>query len=120
MTATATDIDFDSLAAIRDAYVRGVLPGMLDLTTAGRACGMGRATVYKAAAEGALPFRVIRAGRHQMKVPSADVLRVLGIDVDAPPRAEVPDDAHETAERRRHDAEETGRGPSPPTPAGVA
>ena len=50
-----------------------------DVVTAGRAHGLGAGLSYQLAAAGAFPCRVIRAGR-KLRVPTADLLRSLGID----------------------------------------
>jgi predicted DNA-binding transcriptional regulator AlpA len=59
-----------------------------DLPFAGAAFGMGEASAYKAVADGTFPVPVIRAGRN-IRVPSAEVLRVLGRE-KLPPESETP------------------------------
>jgi hypothetical protein len=61
------------------------LPPTLDVETAGRILGIGRALAYRLVQRGEFPCRVIRAGKRYL-VPRADLLRVLGItDHEAPP-----------------------------------
>lgn len=65
------------------------LPVVIDMTTAARALGLGRSTAYELARRGQFPCRVLRIGS-SYRVPTADLLRVLGIDLGeqpAPPPA---------------------------------
>lgn len=65
------------------------LPVVIDITTAARALGLGRSTAYELARRGEFPCRVLRIGS-SYRVPTADLLRVLGIDLGeqpAPPPA---------------------------------
>jgi len=66
------------------------LPVVVDVTTAARALGLGRSTGYELARCGEFPCRVLRVGR-SYRVPTADLLRVLGITPgqrdQAPPAA---------------------------------
>lgn len=57
------------------------LPVTVDLVTAGRAFGIGRSGSYDLAARGEFPCRIVRAGR-ALRVPRAELLRVLGIADD--------------------------------------
>ena len=62
---------------------------VIDITTAARALGLGRSTAYELARRGEFPCRVLRIGS-SYRVPTADLLRVLGIDLGeqpAPPPA---------------------------------
>jgi hypothetical protein len=63
------------------------LPPTIDVETAGRILGIGRALAYRLARQGEFPCRVLRAGRRYL-VPRAELLRILGIGEDG--RA-VPD-----------------------------
>lgn len=49
-----------------------------DLVTAGSVLGIGRNRSYELAAAGEFPCRVIRAGSRYV-IPTADLLRVLGL-----------------------------------------
>lgn len=66
------------------------LPVVVDVTTAARALGLGRSTGYELARRGEFPCRVLRMGS-SYRVPTADLLRVLGITPQqqdqAPPAA---------------------------------
>lgn len=55
------------------------LPPMIDLVTAARYLGIGRTTAYTLAAKNALPVPVVRIGT-ALRVPTAPLLKVLGID----------------------------------------
>lgn len=55
------------------------LPLSIDLRTAARAFGVCPATAYKLVHLGHFPCPVIRLGR-QYRIPTAHVLRALGID----------------------------------------
>jgi excisionase family DNA binding protein len=56
------------------------LPVVVDVTTAARALGLGRSTAYELARRGEFPCRVIRVGS-SYRIPTADLLRVLGIEL---------------------------------------
>ena len=58
------------------------LPVAVDVGTAARALGIGRSTGYELARRGEFPCRVLRVGG-SYRVPTADLLRVLGIDLRA-------------------------------------
>lgn len=66
------------------------LPVVVDVTTAARALGLSRSTGYELARRGEFPCRVLRMGS-SYRVPTADLLRVLGITPgqrdQAPPAA---------------------------------
>jgi hypothetical protein len=62
------------------------LPATVDLTTAARALGCGRSLAYDLARRGQFPCRILRLGRRCL-VPTADLLRTLGIEPDSPPTA---------------------------------
>jgi excisionase family DNA binding protein len=59
------------------------LPAVVDVTTAARALGLGRSTAYDLARRGEFPCRVLHIGS-SYRVPTADLLRVLGIEPDQP------------------------------------
>ncbi len=66
----------------REGLTRGellALPAVVDVTTAARALGLGRSTAYELARRDEFPCRVIRVGS-SYRIPTADLLRVLGID----------------------------------------
>jgi hypothetical protein len=56
------------------------LPAALDLRTAARALGIGRTLAYELARTGQFPCTVLRVGSHY-RVPTAALLRALGVDV---------------------------------------
>ncbi|MQA04286.1 MAG: integrase [Streptosporangiales bacterium] len=65
------------------------LPVTVDIGTAARALGLGRSTGYELARCGEFPCRVLRI-RSSYRVPTADLLRVLGVDPgDAPDAREI-------------------------------
>lgn len=55
------------------------LPVTVDVGTAARALGLGRSTAYELARCGEFPYRVLRI-RSTYRVPTAELLRVLGIE----------------------------------------
>lgn len=57
------------------------LPVAVDLMTAAAALGLGRTKAYELARSGEFPCRLLRLGG-TYRVPTADLLRVLGIDGD--------------------------------------
>lgn len=60
------------------------LPVSVDLTTAGRAFGLGRTKAFELAKAGNFPCRVLRVGV-KYRVPRSEILRALGIGADAEP-----------------------------------
>jgi predicted DNA-binding transcriptional regulator AlpA len=56
------------------------LPLMVDVSTAARALGLSRSTGYELARCGEFPCRVLHVGS-SYRVPTAELLRVLGIDL---------------------------------------
>lgn len=54
------------------------LPVVVDLGTAARALGLGRSTAYELARGGQFPCRILRI-RRSYRVPTAELLKVLGI-----------------------------------------
>ncbi|MFE0778645.1 helix-turn-helix domain-containing protein [Streptomyces sp. NPDC058861] len=55
------------------------LPLVIDLRTAARALGLCPATAYKLIHQGGFPCRFLRLG-WQYRIPTADLLRALGIE----------------------------------------
>ena len=55
------------------------LPVTVDVPTAALALGLGRSTAYDLARRGKFPCRILRIGS-SYRVPTADLLRVLGIE----------------------------------------
>jgi hypothetical protein len=58
------------------------LPVSVDLMTAAAALGLGRTKAYELARRGEFPCRLLRVGGTYL-VPTAGLLRVLGVDRDA-------------------------------------
>lgn len=58
------------------------LPASVDLTTAGRAFGLGRTRTYELVKSGEFPVRVVKLG-NKYRVPTAELLTALGIDPTA-------------------------------------
>ncbi|MEV4454299.1 helix-turn-helix domain-containing protein [Microbispora sp. NPDC049633] len=58
------------------------LPAVVPLLTAARALGLSRNTAYRLVERGEFPCRVIQAGE-TYRVPTSDILRVLGLVPDA-------------------------------------
>jgi len=56
------------------------LPLMVDVSTAARALGLSRSTGYELARRGEFPCRVLHVSS-SYRVPTAELLRVLGIDL---------------------------------------
>jgi hypothetical protein len=56
------------------------LPLIVDVSTAARALGLSRSTGYELARRGDFPCRVLHIGS-SYRVPTAELLRVLGIDL---------------------------------------
>jgi hypothetical protein len=71
------------------------LPPTVDLVTAARALGCGRTLAYTLAQEGRFPCRLLRLGNRYL-VPTADLLRVLGV----PPVPDQPAAEHAVAPAR--------------------
>lgn len=64
------------------------LPPALDLVTAAKALGIGRTTAYSLARRDEFPCRLIKVGS-QYKVPTAELLRLLGLAPEASAGAEA-------------------------------
>ena len=62
------------------------LPVTVDIGTAARALGLGRSTGYELARRDEFPCRVLHVGG-SYRVPTAELLRVLGIEPDERPAA---------------------------------
>ena len=62
------------------------MPVMVDIGTAARALGLGRSTGYELARRGEFPCRVLHVG-NSYRVPTAELLRVLGIELGEVRRA---------------------------------
>jgi excisionase family DNA binding protein len=72
----------DATTPDRDGMTRAevlALPAVVDITTAARVLGLGRSTAYDLARRGEFPCRILRLGS-SYRVPTAELLRVLGID----------------------------------------
>jgi hypothetical protein len=67
----------------------GGLPAVLDVPSAGRLLGIGRTRAYRLAAAGEFPCRVLRVGG-TWRVPTADLLVVLGLPVAVSPEPWPP------------------------------
>ena len=73
----------------RDGLTRAellALPVTVDVPTAARALGLGRSTAYELARRDEFPCRVLRIGS-SYRVPTADLMRVLGIEPPTPEEA---------------------------------
>jgi hypothetical protein len=68
------------------------LPATVNLTTAARALGCGRSLAYELARRDQFPCRVLRLGTRYL-VPTADLLRILGLSTDNADHADKPDAA---------------------------
>jgi hypothetical protein len=74
------------------------LPAVIDLDTANRALALGRSTGYALAKRGQYPVQVLRFG-NAYRVPTADLLRVLGMS--APEISEEREQESPTADAHR-------------------
>lgn len=66
------------------------LPSVVNLTTAARALGIGRTKAYQLAKCDEFPCRIMRVGKGY-HVPTADLLRLLGITFIPQPRRAAED-----------------------------
>jgi excisionase family DNA binding protein len=85
----------DDRSLDRDGMTRAellALPAVVDITTAARALGLGRSTAYELARRDELPCRVLRIGS-SYRIPTADLLRILGIEPPIPEHQPVPPSA---------------------------
>jgi predicted DNA-binding transcriptional regulator AlpA len=62
------------------------LPAVVDVATAARALSLGRSTAYELARRDEFPCRVLRIGS-SYRIPTADLLQVLGIDPASKPES---------------------------------
>jgi excisionase family DNA binding protein len=98
----------------RDAMTRAellALPAVISITTAARALGLGRSTAYDLARRGSFPCRILHIGS-SYRVPTAELLRVLGIDP-----AEQASDRHLTSGARSRRLPGLESGPNDPAPS---
>jgi excisionase family DNA binding protein len=66
------------------------LPVVVDVPTAARALGLGRSTAYELARRGEFPCPILRVGS-SYRVPTAGLLRILGVEPPTAPDAlDVP------------------------------
>jgi predicted DNA-binding transcriptional regulator AlpA len=63
------------------------LPPVLDVPTAGRLLGLGRSAAYDLIGAGRWPTPVLRLGR-RLRIPTAPLLALLGLDAVRPSRAD--------------------------------
>lgn len=56
------------------------LPATVNVTTAGRALGIGRDKAYELIKKGAFPVRTLSLG-DTVRIPTAELWRILGVDV---------------------------------------
>lgn len=77
-TMTGDDIGHQDGAGLTRAELLA-LPVTVDVGTAARALGLGRSTAYELARCGEFPCRVLRI-RSTYRVPTAELLKVLGIE----------------------------------------
>ncbi|MDQ3763036.1 MAG: DNA-binding protein [Actinomycetota bacterium] len=71
------------------------LPTVVDLMTAARALGIGRTKAYQLAASGQFPVRIIRVDT-AYHVPTAELLKVLGVAPVALSKGTAEDESPET------------------------
>jgi hypothetical protein len=71
------------------------LPTIVDLMTAARALGIGRTKAYQLAHADQFPCRIIRVGTNY-HVPTADLLRLLGVTPVPLPRTTTENCGTET------------------------
>jgi excisionase family DNA binding protein len=80
------------------------LPLSVDLRTAARALGVCSQTAYRLIHRGSFPCRVIRLG-HQYRIPTASLMRALGVE-NLPVHAADVEAGAETSALIRHTAYE--------------
>jgi predicted DNA-binding transcriptional regulator AlpA len=68
-------------ATILSAEEIQALPPVLDVPTAGRLLGLGRAASYELVRRGEFPSPVLHLGK-QLRVPTAPLLRLLGLLIE--------------------------------------
>ena len=91
------------------------LPVTVDIPTAARALGLGRSTAYELARRGKFPCRILRAGS-SYRVPTADLLRILGIEPPIPATNPTAPPTH----RHHRSAGSRSRAHAPPGPPPAA
>lgn len=74
-----------------DAEALHQLPAVVNLVTAARALGVGRTVAYELVRAGTWPTPVLRLG-HQIKIPTAALLALLGLSPSAEARADPAGD----------------------------
>lgn len=79
MTTTLAGMPSDALSRADLMALPAAIPLWPD---AGRALNLGRSTTYELAQRGEFPVRLLRLG-NQYRVPTADLLRYLGLADDA-------------------------------------
>jgi hypothetical protein len=72
------------------------LPTVVDLMTAARALGIGRTKAYQMAHADQFPVRIIRVGTNY-HIPTADLLRLLGVTPVPLPRGTTENREIETS-----------------------
>jgi len=82
-TSASTAVGQNGGMPLRDLFA---LPATVNLATAARALGCGRSLAYELARQGQFPCRVLRVGNRYL-VPTAELLRLLGVDPPGPPPA---------------------------------
>jgi hypothetical protein len=73
------------------------LPTVVDLMTAARALGIGRTKAYQLAHADQFPCRIIRVGTNY-NIPTADLLRLLGVTPVPLPRTTTENCNTETSD----------------------
>jgi len=74
------------------------LPAVVDLRTAAQALGLGRTLAYQLARRGEFPCRILRAGT-AYRVPTAELLRALGLSTAAASTSAVDSSAQQRPAR---------------------
>lgn len=72
----------ESIGPERDGMTQAellALPAVVSITTAAQALGLGRSTAYELARRDEFPCRILHIGS-SYRVPTAELLRILGID----------------------------------------
>ena len=75
MTMTATEVR--------------ALPAVVDVVTAAEVLGIGRTVAYELVRTSRFPTPVVRVG-HQIKIPTAYLIELLGLSTDHAPVAPTP------------------------------
>jgi excisionase family DNA binding protein len=77
-SAAARDGGGDNAPRPSSAIDLRALPPTVDVTTAGRVLGIGRALAYRLVQRGEFPCRALRLGKRYL-IPRAELLRALGV-----------------------------------------